>query len=54
MKHIRRIPLAVIPVFFVLAGLAAVIAGVYLLAGLPVALIAGGCLSTAGGLLADL
>lgn len=53
MKHIRRIPLAAVPVLAVLAGLAAIVAGVYLLFGLPVALIAAGCLATAGGLLVD-
>lgn len=53
MKHIRRFPVAVLPVLAVLGGLAAAVAGVYLLLGLAAALIAGGATAVAGGLLVD-
>ena len=53
MKHIRRIPLATFALLAVLAGLASIVAGIYLLGGLPAALITGGGLAAAVGLLAD-
>lgn len=53
MKHVKRVPVAALPPLAVIAGLCAILAGVYLLVGLPAALIVGGALAAAGGLLVD-
>lgn len=53
MTTFKRLPAQLVPVVAVLAGLSSLLAGVYLLAGLPVALIVGGVLATAVGLLVD-
>ena len=52
-RYVRRLPAALLPVLAVSAGLGCVIAGVYLLSGLAVALIVGGGLSVVAGLLVD-
>jgi hypothetical protein len=53
MTHVKRIPPVVLTILLVLGGLAAVLAGVYMLAGLAVTLLAGGAAVMAAGLLVD-
>ncbi len=53
MNHIKRIPLAVLPILLVVAGAGAVVVGVHLLFGLAFALIVGGILAAVAGLLVD-
>jgi len=49
----KRIPPVILTTALALAGCASLLAGVYLLLGLPVALIVGGVLAAAVGLLVD-
>lgn len=53
MTRIKRIPGTLWAVLLVAGGLAAALAGVYLLAGLAVSLIVGGVIAAALGLLVD-
>lgn len=53
MSHFKRIPVTLLPLLLVLAGLVAVVAGVHLLAGLAWSLIAGGAAAVVVGLVAD-
>ena len=55
MSHFKQIPVTLATLMLLLSvlGVAAVLVGVYLLAGLPVALIAGGAVAVAVGLLVD-
>jgi len=52
-SHFKQIPPVVLTTTLTLAGFGSLLAGVYLLAGLAVALIVGGALATAVGLLVD-
>lgn len=53
MSHFKRIPITLLPLVLVLLGVAAVLAGAYLLTGLAVTLVVGGTLAVAAGLLVD-
>lgn len=53
MTRLRRLPPILLPVLAVLIGFGVAMAGLYLLAGLAVTLLAGGALLAAGGLLVD-
>lgn len=53
MSRIRQIPAALIAALLVAAGVAATLAGVYLLAGAAWALVVGGCTAATAGLLVD-
>jgi len=53
MTRMKRIPPVALTATLALAGFGSLLAGVYLLAGLAVALIVGGALATAAGLLVD-
>ena len=54
MTRLRRIPASLLVVVAVLAGFTAALAGLYLLAGLAVTLLVGGCAVVAAGLLVDI
>lgn len=49
----RRLPTVLVPVVLVTGGLVVLLAGVYLLAGLPSTMIVGGAVATTFGLLVD-
>jgi hypothetical protein len=53
MTHVKRISPVVLTVLLVLCGLAAILTGVYMLAGPAVTLLAGGAAAVASGLLVD-
>lgn len=53
MTRLKQIPVTVLSALLVLAGYVAIVAGVHLLWGAPVALIVGGVIATAAGLLVD-
>lgn len=53
MKHLKRIPATAFLAVLAIAGLAAILAGVYLLLGLAPTLITGGVCAVAVGLLVD-
>jgi len=52
-SHFKQIPPVALTAALVLVGLAAILTGVYLLAGLAVTLLAGGAAAMAAGLLVD-
>lgn len=54
MTRIKRLPDWILPVLLILGGLAAALAGVYLLVGLAPTLIAGGVAAVLAGLLVDI
>jgi hypothetical protein len=53
MSHFKHIPVALLPLALLLLGVAAVLAGAYLLTGLAVTLVVGGIVAAAAGLLVD-
>lgn len=53
MSHFKQIPVALLPLFLTLVGVGAVVTGVYLIWGVAVALIVGGTVGAATGLLVD-
>ena len=54
MTRLRHLPPALLSATAVLLGFAAAVAGLYLLAGLAVTLLVGGCVVAAVGLLVDI
>lgn len=54
MTRLKRLPLNFLPVLAVLAGFCLAVAGLYLLAGLAVTLVASGVTLVAAGLVIDL
>ncbi len=53
MSHFKQIPVALLPALLALGGVAAIVLGVHLIWGAPVALIVGGVIAAATGLLVD-
>ncbi len=53
MSHFKQVPAPLLLTLLALLGVGAVVAGVYLIWGLAVALIVGGVIAAAAGLLVD-
>lgn len=53
MTHLKHLPATTLPVLLVVPGLGCAVAGLYLLGGLAVTLLVGGCVAVAAGLLVD-
>lgn len=54
MTRLKRLPMALLPALAVLAGFGCAVAGLYLLAGLAVTLLAAGVVVVVAGLVVDL